>query len=81
MDVKDRNARLKMDKSPYMRRSEKDTVEAFKSVERGVKPVAKDTNKTRRPETRARRVGHTVPNVSPVSSLKKALSRASKYKE
>lgn len=36
------------DKNPYMRREEKDTSRAFKSVSKSVKPVAKDTNKTRR---------------------------------
>lgn len=37
-----------MDKSPYNRRAEKDDKKAFKSVNKSVKPVAKDTNKTRR---------------------------------
>lgn len=32
-----------------MRREEKDTAKAFKSVSKSVRPVAKDTNKTRRP--------------------------------
>ena len=39
----------KLDDSPYMRRSEKVTKKAFKSVSKSVEPVAKDTNKTRRP--------------------------------
>lgn len=39
----------KLDKNPYDRRSEKITNKAFKSVEKSVKAVAKDTNKTRRP--------------------------------
>jgi hypothetical protein len=37
-----------MDENPYDRRGEKITKKAFKSVEKSVKPVAKDTNKTRR---------------------------------
>lgn len=81
MDGKDRKSKLKKDKSPYMRREERDTAEAFKSVERGVKPVAKDTNKTRRKETMKRKEGHTVAAVKPVSNLKKALSRLSKHKD
>lgn len=47
-------------KSPYNKREDKDTKKAFKSVAKSVKPVAKDTNKTRRKETRARLVGPTV---------------------
>lgn len=38
----------KKDKNPLDRRSEKVTDKAFKSVAKSVKPVAKDTNKTRR---------------------------------
>lgn len=38
-----------LDKDPYDRREEKVTKKGFKSVEKSVKPVAKDTNKTRRP--------------------------------
>ncbi len=81
MDGKERKSKLKADRSPYMRREEKDTDKAFKSVERGVKAVAKDTNKTRRPETRERKIGATVAAVKPVSNLKKVLSKANKYKE
>ena len=60
-----------LDKDPYDRREEKVTKKAFKSVEKSVKPVAKDTNKTRRKETKARIVGDTVPAVKPKSNLKK----------
>jgi hypothetical protein len=35
-------------KNPYDRHEERVTEKAFKSVEKSVKPVAKDTNKTRR---------------------------------
>jgi hypothetical protein len=42
----------KKDKNPLDRRSEKVTEKAFKSVSKSVKPVAKDTNKTRRPRKR-----------------------------
>lgn len=49
MDRKTRGAAKSLDKSPYMRHEEKVTKKAFKSVEKSVAPVAKDTNKTRRP--------------------------------
>lgn len=76
MDIrKPKKSTAKLDKNPYDRRGEKITDKAFKKVEKSVKPVAKDTNKTRRKETRARIVGDTVPAVKPTSSLKKALSR------
>jgi hypothetical protein len=39
------------DKNPYDRREEAGTSKAFKSVAKSVKPVAKDTNKTRRPRS------------------------------
>lgn len=42
----------KKDENPFDRRSEKVTKKAFKSVTKSVKPVAKDTNKTRRPRKR-----------------------------
>ena len=45
----DKNPGKHLDKSPYKRHEEKVTKKAFKSVEKSVKPVAKDTNKTRRP--------------------------------
>lgn len=37
-----------VDRSPYNRHEDKAMNKAFKSVEKSVKPVAKDTNKTRR---------------------------------
>jgi hypothetical protein len=43
------------EENPYLRRSEKVDKKAFKSVEQSVKPVAKDTNKTRRKETLKRK--------------------------
>lgn len=36
---------------PYNEREEKDNKKAFASTEKGVKPVVKDTNKTRRKDT------------------------------
>ena len=48
MDRKRKKSTTKLDKDPYDRRGEKVTERAFKSVEKSVKPVAKDTNKTRR---------------------------------
>jgi predicted nucleic acid-binding Zn-ribbon protein len=78
MDGRKKQVKVGKDKSPYLRREEKDTDKAFKSVGKSVKPVAKDTNKTRRKETKARKVGDTVKSEKPVVSLKKALSKASK---
>lgn len=50
MDISRRKTRASsLDKDPYDRREEKVTKKAFKSVGKSVKPVAKDTNKTRRP--------------------------------
>ena len=71
----EKRSKSKVDKSPYMRRSEKDTDKAFKSVEKGVKSVAKDTNKTRRKETRARIVGATVKKEPPASHLKRDMRK------
>ena len=48
MDARPRNKQPAKDKSPYMRREETVKYKAFKSVGKSVKPVAKDTNKTRR---------------------------------
>ena len=64
-----------IDKDPYDRRGERVTAKAFKSVERGVKPVAKDTNKTRRKTTRARTVGETVKAEKPTSNIKKVMRK------
>lgn len=58
-----------------MRRQEKSTAKAFKSVEKSVNPVAKDTNKTRRTTTRKRIVGDTVPATKPRSNLKKDMRK------
>jgi hypothetical protein len=80
MDRKPKKSEAKLDKDPYSRRSEKITDKAFKSVEKSVKPVAKDTNKTRRAPSRKRLVGDTVPNVKPTSNLKKVLQKAIKVK-
>lgn len=48
MDARKKPTKVSKDKSPYLRESEKVTEKAFKSVKKSVKPVAKDTNKTRR---------------------------------
>lgn len=72
MDIREPGKKGKaLDKSPYMRGSEKKTEKAFKGVEKSVKPVARDTNKTRRTSTKARKVGVTVKKELPVSSQKK----------
>ena len=72
---KPKKSASKLDKSPYDRRSEKVTAKAFKSVEKSVKPVARDTNKTRRKETKARIVGDTVPTEKPRSNLKAVIKK------
>lgn len=77
---KRKKSSLKIDKDPYDRRGEKITDKAFKSVEKSVKPVAKDTNKTRRKTTRARIVGETVKKEKPVSNLKKDMKKPMKGK-
>jgi len=60
------------DKSPYDRRAEEDTKKAFKSVEKSVAPVAKDTNKTRRKETMKRKESPiTLKTVKPKSNFKR----------
>lgn len=76
MDIrKPRKGETGLDKNPYDRRGEAITKKAFKSVERGVKPVARDTNKTRRKTTRARTVGETVKKEQPTASLKKVMKK------
>lgn len=52
MDTNRKSKTNKSVKNPYNKREEKDKKEAFKCVERGVKPVVKDTNKTRRPRVK-----------------------------
>lgn len=51
----------KMEKSPYNRHAEKDTKKAFKATAKSIKPVAKDTNKTRRHEAKPTAVGVKIP--------------------
>lgn len=81
MDIRPRKDNDKLDKSPYNRREEASTDKAFKSVSKSVKPVAKDTNKTRRKETRERIVGETVKKVKPTSNLKKVMKKPIKTAE
>ena len=50
---------------PYNKREVKDDKKAMASTNKSVKPVAKDTNKTRRKETKKRITGPTVPKVKP----------------
>lgn len=78
MDDKKRVSKLKQDKSPYLKRQEKVTEKAFKSVEKSVKPVARDTNKTRRKETKKRIVGDTVKTEKPAANLKRAIKKGMK---
>ena len=53
------------DKNPYNRREEAVTKKAMKSVAKSVKPVAKDTNKTRRTVKKSDITGPTVKAVKP----------------
>lgn len=50
-----------LDRSPYNRHNEKVTEKGFKSVEKSVKPVAKDTNKTRRKMVKPTATGVKMP--------------------
>lgn len=52
------------DKSPYNKRAEKDTKKAFKAVGKSVKPVADDTNKTRRKIVKPTAQGKKIPKKS-----------------
>jgi hypothetical protein len=53
------------DKNPYNRREEAVTKKAIKSVDKSVKPVAKDTNKTRRKVKKSDITGPIVKAVKP----------------
>ena len=64
-----------LDKSPYMREPEAKTIKAFKGVEKSVKPVARDTNKTRRTSTKDRKVGVTVKKELPVATNEKQYNK------
>ena len=75
----DKKAGKSLDKSPYHREPEKKTIKAFKGVEKSVTPVARDTNKTRRASTKARKVGVTVKKEMPVSSQKKKATKEKQY--
>jgi len=79
MDKKSGRKGKSLDKSPYMREEEAKTIKAFKGVEKSVKPVARDTNKTRRTSTKARKVGVTVKKEMPVSSQKKKATKEKQY--
>ena len=68
-----------LDKSQNMREPEAKTIKAFKGVEKSVKPVARDTNKTRRTSTKDRKVGVTVKKELPVSSNKKKATNEKQY--
>ena len=69
---------IKQEKSPYLKREEKDSKKAFKSVEKSVKPVARDTNKTRRKETKRRITGDTVKTEKPAANLRRAMKKGMK---
>lgn len=64
-----------MKSNPYNKREDKNDKKAMASTERGVKPVAKDTNKTRRKETKARIVGEMVKAEKPKSTLKRDMKK------
>jgi len=78
MDDRKKSSKTGKNKSPFLRREEKDTAKAFKSVNKSVKPVAKDTNKTRRKTTKSRIVGDTVKKEKPVSHLKRDMKKPMK---
>ena len=61
--------------NPYNKREDINAEKAMKSTHKGVKPVAKDTNKTRRTETKARLVGVTEKAATPKSHLKKDMKK------
>ena len=61
--------------NPYNKREDKNAEKDMKSTIKGVKPVAKDTNKTRRTETKARLVGVTEKAATPKSPLKKDMKK------
>lgn len=70
-----RKTKTNLDKSPYQRRFEGITDKAFGSVKKSVDPVAKDTNKTRRKETKERIAG-------PGGAIKKAkIKKVSVYSQ
>lgn len=76
MDIRKPRKKKAIDENPYNRRSEKDTKIAFKSVEQSVKPVAKDTNKTRRKETLKRKESPiTLKTITPKSNLKRDMKK------
>lgn len=77
MDIRKTKRDAKVDKNPYDRREEARTKKAFKSVEKSVAPVAKDTNKTRRAETKSRKIVEKAPTIKPRASLHKALEKLS----
>lgn len=64
-----------MQEAPYDKRGRKLKDKAIASTEKSVKPVAKDTNKTRRKETKSRIVSNTVSDTKPISNLKKDMKK------
>lgn len=52
---------MKAKPMPYDKRQQKDTKKAMESTEKSVKPVAKDTNKTRRKIVKPTAVGTRSP--------------------
>jgi hypothetical protein len=75
MDARKKQAKASKDKNPLERRNEKVTADGFKSVERSVKPVAKDTNKTRRKSTLARKESANATVEKPGSTLKRDMKK------
>jgi hypothetical protein len=67
-----------MKSNPYNKREDKNAKKAMESTERGVKPVAKDTNKTRRTETKSRLLGVTEKKATPKSNLKRDMKKPMK---
>lgn len=75
MDASPRRKKA-IDANPYMRRPEKDTKKAFAASTKPVKPVAKDTNKTRRKTTKSRIIGADAKKIEkPGSTLKRDMKK------
>jgi hypothetical protein len=59
-----------MKSNPYNKREDKNNKKAFAETEKSVKSVAKDTNKTRRTETKKDRIGVTEKAATPKTRIK-----------
>lgn len=60
---------------PYNKRESGDSKKAFASTKKTVKPVAKDTNKTRRKMVKPTKGAGIIKRVKPISNLKRDMKR------